>query len=78
VLLALGELAGMTTLVRDDTQIMRQHRKYAMPSTWVLMTRNPAIFNNEAIVAGTEVLRPEAVAPVLWTDDRTSLLDVLR
>jgi hypothetical protein len=47
-------------------------------STWVLLTRNPQILNSPAIHAAAYTVKTNNLAVPLWTDDFTSLFQILK
>jgi hypothetical protein len=76
VLVALGAHFDLTTLyLRNATG---DERRWVLASEWVLMTRNPTLLASKAIAGVAQVLDHSSVRPILWTDEHTSLLQVLR
>ena len=76
VLLALGQKFGLTARVVETEKTQKEW--WARSSVWVLLTKNDAILSNPKIVEASQLLDENLVAPVQWTDERTSLLHVLR
>ncbi|HEX2854852.1 MAG TPA: fused MFS/spermidine synthase [Opitutaceae bacterium] len=47
-------------------------------TTWILLTKNQALLDNEEIAKVTEILTPPKRAVPLWTDDHASLIEILK
>lgn len=72
VLAALGaEFEMETRLIQNEKG---EERWWVLESTWVVMTRDPEFLEIPAIASEAE---PIGVSPLLWTDERASLLPVL-
>jgi hypothetical protein len=71
VMAALAQEYGLTTVVRissDDPQTAAQS------ALWVLLARYPQVL---ALATGLESNSQSPRPPVLWTDERSNLLEVL-
>jgi hypothetical protein len=71
VIAGLAHENGLTSVVRlsDDDR-----RTAAQPALWVLLARYPQVL---ALASGLESNSESKRPPVLWTDDRSNLLEVL-
>lgn len=76
VLAALGAHFDLTALFLKNTA--GKERWWVAASEWVLMTRNPTLLASKAITEVAQLLDQSSVRPILWTDEHTSLLQVLR
>ena len=48
------------------------------PTTWVLLSRDPALLADEAIQRNADWPSEDHARLILWTDDRASLLGILK
>jgi len=55
----------------------KQRRWWMLASEWILLTRDPVFPESSPIADGASRLDPESGTGLVWTDERTSLLDVL-
>ena len=60
-----------------DNEPPRPHTIYE-PSQWVLLTRNPAFLTDSVILARADTAYQRGERAVLWSDDYSNLLGVLR
>lgn len=76
VIAAAARTRGLTARVRDDLPVDDLHYS---PSSWVLLTRDPATMRDFATFAADASLRPlEHPATRPWTDDYASVLPYIR
>jgi hypothetical protein len=75
VLAALGEHFELTSVSLENAARLE---RLVASSTWVLMTRNPALLESDAIARSSQALGASSGPPILWTDERTSLVQVLK
>ena len=76
VLAAIARHRGLAALVRDDNPY---DRTYLAPSSWVVMTRDPAQLKAlGALRPDAPLTRLKPSAPQVWTDDHASILPYIQ
>jgi len=76
VLAAIARHRGLSAMIRDDNP---QDRTFVTPSSWVVLTRDPAQLKALAATRPDAPLTElKAPAPRLWTDDHASILPYVR
>jgi hypothetical protein len=73
VLLSIARTQGLTAMVVYDDG---SGGSMGTPSIWVLLSKNPRVFNRDAFIGVSPWEMPKAL-PAAWTDSYTSLFSVL-
>lgn len=76
VLLVLAQATGMHPSIVEHQPAPGQW--WMLPSTWVLLTRDPDLLNTETSRLRARPPVPARFTPTLWTDDFAALFPVLR
>ena len=68
------EFGFSSALIADDYE----ESWWIYRTTWILLTKNKALLNRDAISLATEDPAKQTREPVLWTDDHASLYQILK
>jgi hypothetical protein len=76
VVRALAEKHGLMAMLAPPRLV--DPREGKLPSVWMVLSSQPAFFSRPAMAALKSAANPSTRRPLLWTDDYSSILPILR